>query len=192
MKYFIFFIFLLLLSSCSTPKSVYICGDHECINKKEANAYFKEYLSIEIKILDKNQTSSYDLVQLNTKEIPAKEKKMKIFNNKSEIKKLSKEEIEKKKAELLERKKLVKINQKNIESKRKEDKKILKLNKKKQNKIKDKIVKKNMSINKSLKVNKKVYKNEICAIIEKCNIDEIAKYLLDKSSKKDFPDLSKE
>jgi len=37
-------LFVLVLSSCGKPKSVLICGDHECINKSEAKQYFKENL----------------------------------------------------------------------------------------------------------------------------------------------------
>ena len=31
---------------------------------------------------------------------------------------------------------------------------------------------------------------DICKIIEKCNIDEISKYLIDRGKKKDFPDIT--
>ena len=37
-------LFLLLLTSCVKPKSVLICGDHECINRAEAKQYFEENL----------------------------------------------------------------------------------------------------------------------------------------------------
>ena len=37
----------ILISSCSKPKTVFICGDHICVNKSEANAYFEENLTIE-------------------------------------------------------------------------------------------------------------------------------------------------
>ena len=32
-----------------------ICGDHVCINKDEADQYFEENLSIEVKIIDKKK-----------------------------------------------------------------------------------------------------------------------------------------
>ena len=47
--------FILLLSNCSKPKTVFICGDHICINKSEANAYFEENLTIEVQIISKNK-----------------------------------------------------------------------------------------------------------------------------------------
>ena len=50
MRLFFILIFLLLLVSCTKPKSVLICGDHVCINNQEANQYFEDNLSIEVKI----------------------------------------------------------------------------------------------------------------------------------------------
>ena len=192
MKFIKFFIILILITNCTKPKSVYICGDHECINKNEAKAYFEENLILEIRILNNKNIDSYDLVELNTKEISPIDKKINIFNKKNKVKKLSKKEIESKKAELLERKKIAKIKQKNIQSKEKELKKISELQKKNKSLFKRKVVEKesNDKIN-NLKSKKTVYKDDICKIIEKCNIDEIAKYLSNKSDKKDFPDLSK-
>ena len=55
-------------------------GDHECINKQEANQYFKENLSLEVKIVDKKKLVT-DLVELNlienseNKQITMKSKK---------------------------------------------------------------------------------------------------------------------
>ena len=46
------FLLLILFSiiSCSKPKVVLICGDHVCVNKDEAEQYFEENLSLEVKI----------------------------------------------------------------------------------------------------------------------------------------------
>ena len=52
MKRIFLLFFFLLISNCNKPKSVMICGDHICINDKEAEKYFKENLSIEVKIVD--------------------------------------------------------------------------------------------------------------------------------------------
>ena len=50
------FIFLIsaifFLANCSKPKTVLICGDHVCVNNKEAEQYFKENLSLEVKVID--------------------------------------------------------------------------------------------------------------------------------------------
>ena len=49
------------LYSCSTSKSVLICGDHECINKEEAKLFFKEKLTLEVKIITKNNEITYSV-----------------------------------------------------------------------------------------------------------------------------------
>ena len=56
----LFFIFILfMVVTCSNNKSVYWCGDHPCINKKEKEAYFKKTMIVEIKNLkNKNYKSS--------------------------------------------------------------------------------------------------------------------------------------
>ena len=58
-------LFVLVLSSCVKPKSVLICGDHECINKSEAKQYFKENLTLEVKIISNKEELTYDLIDLN-------------------------------------------------------------------------------------------------------------------------------
>ena len=68
----ILFIFFFILVSCSTisdssVKKVYICGDHECKNKKEINDYFANNISIEIYTISKSskKDKDFDLVELN-------------------------------------------------------------------------------------------------------------------------------
>ena len=68
----ILLIFFFILVSCSTfndskVKKVYICGDHECKNKKEINEYFEDNISIEIFTLSKSskKDKDFDLVELN-------------------------------------------------------------------------------------------------------------------------------
>ena len=97
MKYFFLLFFFVI--GCSKPTTMLICGDHECINKKEAQLYFEENLSLEVRVIDKNIKKTYDLIELNLNEIGSKkqiavtEKKISDFK----IKKLSKEEKIKKK-----------------------------------------------------------------------------------------------
>ena len=91
MKYFALFI-LVFTFSCVKQKSILICGDHECVNKKEAKQYFEENLTIEIQIISKNEKTSFDLVDLN---LGKEEPKLKVYENKRNkvVKKLSKKEI---------------------------------------------------------------------------------------------------
>ena len=55
MKYFLILFFIFFLSSCNKPKTVLICGDHICVNNKEAEQYFKENLSLEVKVINKKK-----------------------------------------------------------------------------------------------------------------------------------------
>ena len=72
MKYLFFLFFF--LNHCSSitgdkTQKIYICGDHECADKKEINNYFKNNISIEVYTLSDSTKKDYDLVELNmTKE----------------------------------------------------------------------------------------------------------------------------
>ena len=162
---------LFFLQNCSKPKTVLICGDHVCINKNEAEQYFEENLSIEVKIIDKKKKKEINLVELNliensdnNKEINIKEK----TETNNEIKILSNDEI--------------KILKSEIKKKRKKQnlaKKITSNNKSSQN---------TTSFKNSDKKNRDVA--DVCLIIKKCNIDEISKYLLKQGQTKKFPDIT--
>ena len=167
MKYFILFLIFLFLQSCSKPKTVLICGDHICINRAEAEQYFEENLTIEIKIIDKNKKKEIDLVQLNLKDSSIDNRQINIepkIKTKEEIKILSNNEIKTIKEKIIKKEK-IKKKKVTLENK---------INKK---------VKKN-----DIKQNKEVV--DICTIIVKCNIDEISKYLLEKEKKESFPDIT--
>ena len=47
MKFFYLLAFFLLVSCVSTKKT-YLCGNRECLDKKEFNEYFSENLSVEL------------------------------------------------------------------------------------------------------------------------------------------------
>ncbi len=189
MKFIFLFISILFLANCSKPKTVLICGDHICINKDEAEQYFQENLSIEVKLVDKKVKNEIDLVELNLKEHQNGKKKISVLsikNTNKDLKTLSNEEINKIK--------------KNIKIKSKEKKIAKKIFSKKQkirNEKNKKIIKKEKIIdqkeNKFLKENVNKKRNDIvdiCTILEKCSIDEISKYLLKKGEKKGFPNIT--
>ena len=128
----IFFLFLvLILSSCSKPKTVLICGDHICINDNEAKKYFEENLSLEIKIINNKERENIDLVELNLninkenldKKVSIK-KKSKLDNN---LKTLSNKEIQEIKKDLKEKEKkpkIAKLSKTNLDKKQKKRKKL--------------------------------------------------------------------
>ena len=181
MKFFLLIIVILSFTHCSKPKTVLICGDHVCVNKAEAEQYFQENLSIEVKVIDKKINNEIDLVELNLKENQNGKKKISILSKndtKKDLKVLSSEEKTKIK--------------KKIKKKSKEKK-----NTKKENKKEKKIVSKTNNINQEeyrltkVKINKK--RNDVadvCSILEKCSIDEISKYLLKQGEKRGFPDIT--
>ena len=68
MKYILNIVLILFLFSCSKPKTLLICGDHICVNKEEAEQFFEENLTLEVKIIDKKEKKKIDLVELNLKE----------------------------------------------------------------------------------------------------------------------------
>ena len=174
------FIFLILLS-CSKPKTVFICGDHVCVNKSEAKQYFEENLSIEVKIVEKKSDNEINLVELNLNKNNQNERKISITNKEKTNKKLK----------TLSKKEITKI--KKVIKKNKNKKKIAKkLNK---NKTKKKVFNKEgikeKNIFNSNNVNKKQKDVvDICTIIKKCSIEEISKYLLKEGKKKNFPDIT--
>ena len=57
-----------------------ICGDHICVNNAEAELFFEENLSIEVKILEKKTSKEFDLVELNLKESKKGKKEVRIFS----------------------------------------------------------------------------------------------------------------
>ena len=190
MKY-VFISLLLLLNNCSKPKTVLICGDHICVNKAEAQQYFEENLTIEVKIIDKKKKEKINLVELNLKENSNKKKEISISskNNTSEdLKILSEEEIAKIKNNIKSKNKKKKIVKKVSEK--------IKVNENINSKKKH-VEKRNQFKKKNIKVKKNiVYKTsqnvvDVCTIIEKCSIDEISKYLIKKGDNKDFPDITK-
>ena len=50
--------------------------------------------------------------------------------------------------------------------------------------------KKNSFVNKTI-INKNINIVDVCTILEKCNIDEISKYLIKEGKKRDFPDITR-
>ena len=184
----IFFLFLLImLSSCSKPKTVLICGDHICINDAEAKRYFEENLSLEVKIINNKEKENIDLVELNLntnkENLDRKisiQKKNKLDNN---LKTLSNKEIQEIKKDLKKKEKkqkIAKLRKTNLDKKQKT---------KKESSSKIRSPSSNESLSKIDKKNIEVV--DICTLIKRCTIDEISKYLLKQSKKKGFPDISK-
>lgn len=166
MKIFLPFIFLFLLS-CSNPlsgeKRVYICGDHPCVNKKEVEEYFNNNISIEVYTIvsDKQKKENFDLVELNLLKDKLESKdKIKAFQKKKDIKQ-----------QIKERKKLAKLKMKKVEESNKTEE-----------------IVKRKEIVKKKKPSQFTFVR-ICKNLEECDIDKIAKIIMDIGKEKDFPDI---
>ena len=183
MKFILLFISILFLTNCTKPKTVLICGDHICVNKAEAEQYFQDNLSLEVRLIDKKDKKEIDLVELNLKENQNGKKEISVISKENinkDLKILSNEEIDKIKEKIKNK------NKDNIIGKIKKNKKVVNekvynednfIQKKKREILKDNAIK-----------NFKVV--DICIILEKCNINEISKYLLEQGKKKKFPDIT--
>ncbi len=182
MRSLLFLVLFFLFTSCSKPKVLLICGDHVCVNKAEAEQYFEENLTIEVKVIDKKKNKEFDLVELNLKDNEgAKKVNLSLKDSTNEkIKALSSQEVKeikkiiKKKTK--EKKKVKKITQKINRTNKSIDNIDIKSNK-------NKILEKNVN-------NERVDFIDVCTILDKCSIEEISKYLLQKAKKKDFPDIT--
>ena len=175
------FLLLILFSiiSCSKPKVVLICGDHICVNKDEAEQYFEENLSLEVKILKNEKKDQINLVELNLKNEDTFKKEVILINKEKpnkELRSLSDDEIKKIKTKVKK-----KANKNNIEKKHAK-----KIN-----------TDKNIDINSRKRENDNLFKKkkkhnvvDVCSIVEKCNIEEISKYLIKQGKKKKFPDIT--
>ena len=174
----IILIFVLFLSvSCTKPKTVFICGDHICVNKTEAQQYFEENLILEVKVLKERDSKEPSLIELNLRESNQINKQ--VFVSKKErtnkkIKKLSDNE----------KKKIISNVKKKQDNKKIAQKKTIKENKK----ISKKNDKKRVILKKSNKKKKEAL--DICKILKECTIDEISKYLIKDGKKRSFPDIT--
>ena len=80
-----------MVVACSNNKSVYWCGDHPCINKKEKEAYFKKTMIVEIKDLkNKNYKSSTEYERIMQQAQLDEKKRIKGEKNLSKQAKLEK------------------------------------------------------------------------------------------------------
>ena len=174
-KIFILLVFI-LLQNCSKQKVMLICGDHICINNEEAEQFFEENLSIEIKIENKKQSRKFDLIELNMRE------------NQNNIKSVSINEKRKlkNKIKILNNKEIKKIKSKIKQNKDK--KKLAKKVDMNKEELKSSDNSKNFDIKK--KDDQTLNVQDVCKIIEKCNIEQISNFLIKEGKKKKFPDIT--
>ena len=167
MNWFILFL-IIFLASCSSNKSVYWCGDHACVNKKERQAYFKKTMTVEIK-------ENVD-TKKNSKILKKKfmlEEKERIKNEKEIAKQIKLEEKERIKNEK-EIAKQLKLEEKEIN---KNEKKIAKQFKTEEKSNKKKVKKENITNNKNL-------------LISSSDIDYLKNKVIKQNKGKSYPDIN--
>ena len=73
---------ILILFGCSSNKTVYWCGDHQCINIKEKESYFEKTMIVEIKEIKKSNIDKSEFEKIkkqalvNQKKIAKEEKEL--------------------------------------------------------------------------------------------------------------------
>ncbi len=169
----IYLLAFIMLLGCTSSNRVYICGDHECKNKKEIEDYFKNNISMEVYVVESNKSKkkNQDLVQLNI----LKDKK-----------------VDKKKEELVF---LKKRKQEITKTKKEQKPSKLKLKVETEKKEKSKEAKNKMGSAKSkttfaYKKQKSTKIVHMCKSMEECDIDIISKKVNDLGKGKSFPNIN--
>jgi len=188
MRFILLLTIIIFLTNCTKPKTSFICGDHVCINKSEAEQYFADNLSIEVKVINNKNQEDVNLVELNLKDNDNKKKEIIVFAKKetnNKLKALSNNEIVRIKKDLKKRKKEKKIKKKVVKKNQIEirTKNIKKAKKSITQNNKEKVLENSIDIKHKDKV-------DVCKMLEKCNIEEISRYLLKEGKKKRFPDIT--
>tara|TARA_Y100000590_G_C15727117_1_gene1015647 strand:- start:2011 stop:2613 length:603 start_codon:yes stop_codon:yes gene_type:complete len=196
MKNFYALILFFLLLSCSNNKSVYWCGDHPCINKKEREAYFKKTMIVEIKEIKDLKSKDSSEIEKITKQARLQEKSR--LKKEKEFKKQSKleEKLRLKREKKLEKE--AKLREKERLKKEKELKKQSKLKKKIKVDEEEELAKKIELDEKKFPKAKEIKKNNHSMIsdayakvpIESDNFNNIVQKIIKENSFKPFPDIN--
>ena len=152
MKNYLYILIFFFILSCSAGKSVYWCGDHPCINKKEKEAYFKKTMIVEVREFDKKKIKEDSEIEklLNQAKL----------NEKNRI--LSEKELKKRsKIEEMEKEKQIKLAEKRRIKEEKEMEKQIKLAEKRRIKEEKEMIKEiKLEEKRRIKEEKEMIKNE--------------------------------
>ena len=169
---------MLVLTNCNNNKSVYWCGDHPCVNKKEKENYFKETMIVEVKTLNKkSKMSKSDFQKIKAQ---AKANSKKIDEEEKNLAKLAKLE-EKRKAK--EEKRLLKQSRLEAKKKIKEEKKLKKITKKQKKTLLKKDIK---TPEKKITLDVKI----LNVNIPQNKFDELVKGIMKRNATKPYPDIN--
>ena len=191
MKKLFFLFIILLIANCSNTKNVYWCGDHQCINKKEKEAYFKKTMIVEIRDLNKEKNKNDSNMNKILNQAKLNEKKR--INNEKNFKKEAKIELKKRIKKEKEMKKQAKLDEKERIKKEKEIKKQAKLDEKKR-------IQEEKELEKKVKKDEKkiinVDQNKISEITKQKNLEDslsfenLVEEIFIRDSLKPYPDIN--
>ena len=191
MKKLFFLFIILLVTNCSNTKNVYWCGDHQCINKKEKEAYFKKTMIVEIRDLNKEKNKKVSNMNKILKQAKLNEKKR--LNNEKNFEKEAKIELKKRIKKEKEMKKQAKLDEKKRIKKEKEMKKQAKLDEKKR-------IQEEKELEKKVKKDEKkiinVDQNKISEITKQKNLEDslsfenLVEEIFIRDSLKPYPDIN--
>jgi len=192
---FLLFIFVALVN-CSNNNTVFWCGDHPCINKKEKEAYFKKTMIVEVKELKelnkKDVTEIEKITQqarldekkrINDERILSKNIKLQEKNKIKNKKKLAKQAKIDAKRIIKEEKKLAKQIEKDERKRFKDEKKLSKKLKK---------IAKKTSKNESISNKQKIIINNDTksSSLGLDDFNELKKRIIDKNTLRPYPDIN--
>ena len=180
------------MTSCSSNKGVYWCGDHPCINNKEKEAYFKKTMIVEVKNYKKGKSKNDSEIEKLMYQAKLDEKKR--IKNEKQIKKETENEekdlIKKIKLEeknrIKEEKKLAK--QLKIEEKKrvKEEKKLAKQKSKSKLKKVAKLDKKELKKKETLKIDKPEENIELYSD----NFTDLVNKIIKRNNSRSYPEIN--
>ena len=190
MKNIIYSLILLAVVSCSSNKTVYWCGDHECESKEEKEAYFAKTMTIEIKNIDESELDNdYNLEKAILESQRGKRKKFKkrkLLTKKNKIEKKKDKTLTK---QLKKDEKLRKKNEKYLAKQAKKEEK-LRLKSEKELAKKLKKQKKKSSKKKLVKNNDNAFDASKNVVKQTNNFNELIKNILNRNSVRPYPDIN--
>ena len=186
--------FLIIVTNCSNngKKSVYWCGDHQCINKKERQAYFKKTMIVEVKELTKKNKISKSEFEKIKEQIKIKKK-----NKAREAKDLAKQKRVEEKNRIISEKLLVKQKKNEKKMKLKEQKILAKQkrlydkNKTKSERILSKQTINNKKSKKVISKNKSSNSESTQITTTISDFDTLVKKIENKNMFKSYPDINR-
>jgi len=190
MRYYLFLFIFFFIIGCTGNKSVYWCGDHPCINKKEKEAYFKKTMIVEIRDLNKDNYKNKSEIEKLLQQTQINEKKM--IKNEKELAKQAKLEEKKRIKVEKELAKQAKLEEKRRIKEEKELEKEIRQEEEKRAKAKKKVPKKKISKKQKKTSDESVVLNTNTEDV-KIDLDkfsELVEKITKKNSFRSYPDIN--